>query len=132
MTERELIERSWATAVRITDLTGDGIPEVITQGPSTDCRPTGNCPFRVFAKTLTGYAPILRCIAQTFSLEGRAGSKSLDIVVGMHGSATERTFWVYRLSGGTYREIDCWDAVWPEKEDGTTAKEPVMKRCTAR
>jgi hypothetical protein len=51
--ESDLQLRSIAlkSAVKLTDLNGDGVPEVLVKVFSDDlCSPTGNCPFLVFKK----------------------------------------------------------------------------------
>ena len=45
----DLRANAWATASRVTDLNGDGVPEVMTQ-LSAACSPVGNCPFEIYRK----------------------------------------------------------------------------------
>ena len=79
------------TRVRVVDLNGDGVPEVISQASGDICSPTGNCPFWVFQKAGTQYRLILeKGAVQDFTIQPTQTSGYFDLVLGMHGSATEQ------------------------------------------
>jgi hypothetical protein len=66
LSDAELLGLSKLTAVKLFDVTGDGVPEVIVELRSDEmCSPTGNCPWWVFGKRSTSYAPILESFGQS-------------------------------------------------------------------
>ncbi len=121
------------TRVKAVDLNGDGAPEVIAQpvGLEAGCGATGNCPFWVFEKTRTGYKLILGTKGfQVFTIESRATEGFRDIVLGSHDSASERTLYVFRYSGGRYHEGECHNVSWWTYEGGFhKLREPNVTPC---
>ena len=106
-------ERATETRIKVADLNGDGIPEVIAQAAGDICSPTGNCPFWVFKKTASGYMLILkRGAIQNFTIQPTRTSGYSDLVLGMHGSATEQGLFLYQFRQGKYRLTACYDANW--------------------
>src|SRR4029077_20980301 len=92
------MERAEQTRVKFIDLNGDGVPEVIAQ-PIGDICGAANCPLYVFQKIGTNYRVILRKgTAQTVTVQTAKTHGYLDVVVGMHGSATEKGLFVYQFS----------------------------------
>jgi hypothetical protein len=127
----QLRQLASSTRVKLMDVTGDGVPEVIAQGGYRDwllCSPTGNCPFWVFMKTGSRYSPILESFGSRFVAECRRSTVPCDIAVVMHGSATESEVRLYRLSKDEYRVIAVYDAVWPQDDNGRTARKPTIRR----
>jgi len=98
--EQQLKDAILDTRVELVDLNGDGIPEVIAQGTSKEgCSPTGNCPFWVLQKSGRDYRLLVSLDAiQTFQIQRSRSNGFRDIVVGMHGSATESTLRLLRYS----------------------------------
>jgi len=121
------------TRVKLIDLNGDGIPEAICQATNDEsCSPTGNCSFWIYEKSGAGYKLILSNRAvQTFTIQNSQASGYHDLVLGMHGSATERSLTVFRFRDGHYRRTDCYDANWTSLgKDGEyhDLKEPRITR----
>jgi hypothetical protein len=103
------MERAEQTRVKFVDLNGDGVPEMIAQ-PIRDICGAANCPLYVFQKTGTNYRVILKKgAAQTVSVQRTRTNGYLDVVVGMHGSATEEGLFVYQFSEGRYRRTHCYN-----------------------
>jgi hypothetical protein len=113
------------TRVKLNDLDGDGIPEVIAQGSGPACSangdcatwqicsPTGNCPFWIFKKKKLGYVVILsRGAVQNFTVQRTRKNRYRDLVLGMHGSAREQDLRLYQFRGGRYRNVGCYNASW--------------------
>lgn len=101
------------TRVRLVDLNGDGVPEVISQASGDICSPTGNCPFWVFQKTGAKYRLILeKWAVQDFTVQPTQTNGYFDLVLGMHGSATEQGLFLYQFRDGRYRKAGCYDANW--------------------
>jgi hypothetical protein len=101
------------TRVRLVDLNGDGVPEVISQASGDICSPTGNCPFWAFQKTGTQYRLILeKGAVQDFTIQPTQTNGYFDLVLGMHGSATEQGLFLYQFRDGRYRRAGCYDANW--------------------
>lgn len=121
-------------AVKLIDLNGDGVPEVIAQSFGFDiCSPTGNCPIWVLQRAGRKYKIILgRNAIQTFTIQPTRTSGYIDLVLGMHGSATEQELFVYRFRNGRYRQTECYDPNWTHLgKDGEyhELKEPRIARC---
>jgi len=77
------------------------------------CSPTGNCPFWVFRKMKAAYRLLLEKEAiQTFTIQRTQTNGYLDLVLGMHGSATEQGLFVNQFRDGRYRRTACYDASW--------------------
>ena len=66
--EPELQKAALDTRVKMIDLNGDGVPEVVAQG-MVNCGATGNCPFWVSRKARSGYELLLEGEAQTFTIQ---------------------------------------------------------------
>lgn len=108
------MERAEQTRVKFIDLNGDGIPEVIAQ-PIGDICGAANCPLYVFQKSGTNYQVILKKgAAQTVTVQRTRTNGYLDVVVGMHGSATEEGLFVYQFSEGRYRRTHCYNESFTE------------------
>ena len=133
-TERRLREQAAATRIKIVDLTGDGVPEIIAGAANmaSGCSPTGNCPFWIFAKKERGYVSILDGFGQSFTIV-KTKRRRKDIVVAMHSSATRKELSVYRFQSGAYARVGCYEAKWPLIDDkGATTREPRISQCGAR
>jgi hypothetical protein len=134
MTEQELEDVALDTPVKLIDLNGDGTPEVIAQGTFQEggCSPTGNCRFWVFQKAGDEYKLLIsRGAIQSFTIQPTRSNGYSDLVVRMHGSATESTLRLLQYRDGTYHEAGCYDANWSVSEDGTVRvlKEPRLTPC---
>ena len=110
------------------DVTGDRVPEIIAENANDLlCSPTGNCPWWVLTKRGTEYVPILDSFGNSLGTYCHSSRGQCDIVVFMHGSATELAIKLYRLvNRREYRRIAEYDAVWPEDEDGRIARTPTV------
>jgi hypothetical protein len=120
-----------STRVKLMDLTGDRAPEVIAEGGHGEhllCSPAGNCPWWVLSKRGTRYIPILASFGQTLGTDCRGNKGQCDIVVFMHGSATQQGIKLYRLSNRKYREIAEYEAIWQEDENGKVGPKPSVTR----
>ena len=120
--------------VKLLDLNGDGIPEVIVQGPgggSRNCSPTGNCQFWVFQRTNEGYTLVLDGMAQTFHIEKSRTNGWRDIVVSMHDSATRSSLTVFAFARTRYVDMACYVREWEVLEGDTLRKlkKPRMTPC---
>jgi hypothetical protein len=82
------------------------------------CSPTGNCSFWFFGRTPQGYRLLLDAIGQGFTVQTTATNGFRDLVINMHGSATDQSLKVYRYAGGRYRRVACYDANWAPLENG--------------
>lgn len=131
--EQQLRDATLNTRVKLVDLNGDGIPEVIAQGTDKlGCSPTGNCPFWVFQKSGHEYRLLVSLGGiQTFQIQRSRSNGFRDIVVEMHGSATQRTLRLLRFGNGKYHEGGCYDANWSVLEGDTVRelKEPRLTHC---
>ena len=128
--DEQLHDAALETRIEKLDLNGDGSAEVLAQG-EPGCSPTGNCPFWVFQRTRNRYKLILDGFGQTFTIQHARTNGYLDIVIAMHGSATESTLKIYRYERGRYRRVDCMEAAWSvlEGEAVRELKEPRITPC---
>lgn len=126
-------ERAEKTRVEFIDLNSDGVPEVIAQLSGDACSPTGNCPLYILRKTSADYRVILeKGAAQTVTIQKTRSNGYLDVVVGMHDSATEQGLFVYQFSDGRYRRTHCYNASFSELgKDGEVhdLEEPRITPC---
>src|SRR5579872_154339 len=127
--EEELRQFVVQIRVRAIDLTGNGSTEFIAQGmDDRSCSPTGNCDLWVFRRKGSSYVSILySAVAQTYTIQPTVTHGFYDLVVGMHGSATEQDLKVYRFDGYKYRYAACYDANWTvfgKNDEILTLKEP--------
>ncbi len=132
-TEKEWLATAENTRIRLVDLNGDGVSNVIAQGSGgLSCSPTGNCDFWVFSRVGETYKVILeRGAIENFTVQPTLTNGFHDLVLGMHGSATEQELFVYRFTNGRYRRVACYDANW-ERLVGDKLqhlKEPAITPC---
>jgi hypothetical protein len=104
------MERAEQALVKFVDLNGDGVPEVFVQPIGNICG-AANCPLYVFQKTGTNYRVILeKGAAQTVTTQKTRTNGYLDVIVGMHGSATDQGLFVYQFRQGRYLRTHCFYA----------------------
>lgn len=132
--EKELGEIAGKTNVALVDLDGHGLSEVVAQGRDENaCSPTGNCPFWILRRGRDGYRVILDANStQTFTIQSTRTNGFSDIVLGMHGSATDTTLTLYKFDGAGYRDSGCYEANWGIVDKAGTwhdLKEPRVTRC---
>jgi hypothetical protein len=132
--DTDTAKRGAGTRVQLVDLNGDGVPEVIAQAVGDDvCSPTGNCTFWVFQKTPSGYRLILeKGAAQGFTIQPNRTSNYSDLVLTMHGSATEQGLYVYQFKRDHYQRAACYDARWSyldKNGEVQELKEPRIAPC---
>jgi hypothetical protein len=107
----------------------------IAQGTGTSsCSPTGNCEFWVVKEVDSRFSILLhRRTVQTFTIQPKFSNGARDLVLGMHGSATQQQLTVFRFNGSKYRFVACYEANWETVgRDGQarTLKEPEISSCT--
>lgn len=130
--------RAAETRIKAIDLNGDGVPEIIAQtvGVGNWCSPTGNCAFWVFQKAASGYKVILdKGAVQSFTVQAARNDGFSDLVLAMHGSATEQDLYLYRFSHGSYHRTACYDANWEYLDKNGELhelKEPRITHCQQR
>ena len=128
--ENQLRKAVLDTRITMIDLNNDGVPEAVAQG-MVNCSPTGNCPFWVFRKTLRGYKLLVESYGQKFTVQRTSTNGFRDIVISMHGSATESGLTDYRYKDGNYHDAGCYGASWTVTEGDTVRelKEPQIHCC---
>jgi hypothetical protein len=127
-------ESAAQTRIKLVQLNSNGAPEIAAQASGEhSCSPTGNCPFWVFQKHGAGYRLILeKGAAQSYAIQPTRTNGFSDLVLTMHGSATEQDLYVYQFSGGRYRRTGCYEANWTSLgKDGEyrELKEPEVTPC---
>jgi hypothetical protein len=131
--EPELQKAALDTRIKMIDLDGDGVPEVVAQG-MVNCGATGNCPFWVFRKARAGYELVLEAEAHTFTVQKSVSNQFRDIVLDRHGSydSGDLAHYVYRK--GSYHEAGCYDYDWTvlEGDKVRKLKEPRITPCSER
>jgi hypothetical protein len=129
----ELRAQAAETRIKFVDLNGDGVPEVIAQASDDEfCGATGNCAFWVFMRSGPACKLILSANAiQTFTIQQTKTNGFFDLVLGMHGSATEQGLFVYQFMNGRYWRGACYDANWARLVNGELQdlKAPIITPC---
>jgi hypothetical protein len=118
------------TRIKVIDLNGDGVPEVVAQG-MIGCGATGNCPFWVFRKTKQGYELILEGEAQTFTIQKPTSNGFPDIVLSRHGSYSSGDLAHYQFKEDIYQNVGCSYYEWTvlEGEKVSELREPSVTPC---
>lgn len=128
--EKELESSARDTRIRLVDLNGDGVPEVIAQSMGAEtCGAVGNCEFWVFKKTAAGYVSILDARSQRYSVDETQSNGYLDLTLALHDSATRQQLYLYRLQRGAYRQMGCYEANWRPEINGPVLKRPMITLC---
>jgi hypothetical protein len=120
--------------VKLLDLNGDGIPEVIAQITGRfECGATGNCPFLVFRKSGNAYESILAIerinAYQGFTVTKERTAGYLGLILNQHGSAFQQTVVIYKFRNGKYRASGCYEANWNREDQPPASKEPIVTKC---
>lgn len=121
------------TSVKLIDLNGDGVREVIAQG-TVNCSAVGNCPIWVIRKKAKGYQVLLEDDGQTFTIQQTSTGGYRDIVIAIHGSATQAGLTDCRFRDGRYQETGCYGAAWAvlEGDKVRDLKEPQIRAFPCR
>jgi len=135
--EQEVEQVALETPVKVIDLNGDGIPEIIAQGTPQDggCSHTGNCRFWIFEKSGPEYRLLISVPAiQSFTIQPARSNGFNDVVVKTYGSSTQSTLRLLRYTGTKYEEAGCFNANWPASQGGTghEANEPHLTPCAEK
>jgi hypothetical protein len=112
LSDEQLRDMAAETRVAFVDLTGHGRNEVIVQagGEKSGCSPTGNCPLWVLRRQRDGYHVVLDAgSAQNFTIQPHRTNGFNDLVLSMHGSATESGLTLYKFNGSSYDDVACYD-----------------------
>ena len=121
--------------VKLIDLNGDRVPEVVARASSTFwCGATGNCSMWVFGKVGAKYEPLvvedeISSYLGFTAMPQRTGGY-LDLVFKQHDSAFRQALIVFKFRNGKYRASDCYQADWTVIGDETAiAKKPRISHC---
>jgi hypothetical protein len=128
--ESELWKKALDTRVRLVDLDGDGIPEVIAQD-LVGCRANGNCTFWIFRKTSQGYQVLLDDEAQTFTVQHSISNGFHDIVLGTHYDSLMGQLHLFVFQDGSYVPAACYGYKWGDEkgDDVVRFKVPRLTDC---
>jgi len=134
LSDEQLRDIAADTSIAFVDLTGRGRNEVIAQGcgEKSGCSPTGNCPLWVLRRQRDGYHVILDGSAQTFTIQAHRTKGFNDVVLSMHGSATESGLTLYKFNGSNYDDVACYDENWEVADESGQfhhLKEPRITPC---
>ena len=128
--DKGMASAAGATRIRLVDLNGDGVAEVIAQSMGWEtCGAVGNCETWVFKKTAAGYVSILDAGSQSFAVDKTRTDGYLDLTLALHDSATRKELRLYRFEGGRYRRVGCYEADWMPVIDGPVLKRPKITGC---
>lgn len=140
--ERDALKRNPAeivndTRLRLIDLNGDGIPEVIASpsGADGECG-AANCVLWVLQKSPSGYRTILDTSngrgtggVQSFTLMESKTSGFRDLILAAHDSARDSTLYIYRFGKGRYLARECYEASWPWDMPDNADVPPTITPC---
>lgn len=126
--ESELEKAALDTRIRMVDLNGDGVPEVVAQG-MVSCGATGNCPFWVLRQSKLGYEVLLEGEAQRFTIQHSSHNGFRDIVLSTHGSYSSGGLTNYQYQGHAYKDVGCYYYDWTLLDNIRELKEPQVTPC---
>lgn len=133
--EKDSLKLAGETRIEFVDLTGHGRNEIIAQaaGEGSACSPTGNCPLWVLQRQGHSYRVILAADSvQTFTIQPTRTSGLNDLVLGMHGSATDAMLTLHKFNGSRYENVACYEANWEivdKQGEAHHLKEPRITPC---
>lgn len=78
------------------------------------CSPTGNCPVFVLRPAHGEYRVVLDGIGQSVAVDRTAAHGFRDVILRMHGSATESTVKSYRFNGTRYVRVACYNEIFAD------------------
>ena len=129
--ESDLKRAALETRIKLIDLNGDGVFEVVAQG-MIGCGATGNCAFWVLRDTKEGYEIILEGTAQTITIQPSTSNGFRDIVLSTHGPATSGGLTLYQYNKkGFYEDVGSCGYDWTvlEGDKVRELKEPRITPC---
>jgi len=112
--------------VGLIGLAEDGSQQVLVQGPALFCGAAGNCPIWVFIRHRGQLRLALQGGAGLLIVRKESSHGFRDLTTGLHMSAVEGLFWVYRWTGTKYERVDCYSAKFDPSSSG---KPPVIADC---
>jgi hypothetical protein len=123
--------------VKLLDLNGDGVPEIIAQGTPVDggCSQAGNCRFWILQKSEHEYKLLFyRADVQSFTIQSSRSKGFTDIAVKTHSSATGSTVRLVQYHDGEYHEAGCYLASWAVRQGdaGHELNEPRLTPCSEK
>jgi hypothetical protein len=108
------------------ELGSDHSEQIFVRGPDLFCGATGNCSIWIFARDNGHLRLILETGGGLFIVKATETQGFHDVATGMHMSAFEEGFAVYRWNGEKYTQIDCYYTRLDPKDDRTP---PVISNC---
>ena len=122
--ESELREAALETRVRLVDLDGDGIPEVVELGWVGQSSGDGNSAVRILKRTARGYRVLCSGSAERVNVDLRDKARPL-VVAYAHDSASEGNLTVWRVAGGVASKAGEYEVRWTADTFQTA---PVLER----
>jgi hypothetical protein len=99
VSETDLLKAALDTKIKMIDLNGDGVPEILAQG-MVNCGATGNCPFWALRRAKFGDELLPQGEAQTFTIQKSITKGFHDIVLSRHGSYSSGDLTHYQYHEG--------------------------------
>ncbi len=131
--QKQIRKEAPETRVKLIDLNGDGIPEVIAQATGNYfCGVTGNCFLWIFSRVGDHYKVLLQAVGiQGFTVQKTRSFGFHDLVLTRHESALSSDLFFYSFSKGGYHEKACYEASWVRMvgDERVELKDPVITPC---
>lgn len=114
--ESEWPKAIWEARIKLMDLDGDGIPEVLLMGGGLESSGDGNSSFRILKKLGNSYKVLYDGTAERVNFDTRRDAKHPIVVLYGHDSAYEGGLELYQIGAdGTLHNLANYDVYWSSK-----------------
>jgi len=131
--QKQIKEEAPDSRVRLVDLKGDGVPEVIAEATGNYfCGATGDCFFWVFGRVGDHYQNLLVAPGVNgFTVQATVTGGFHDLVLTRNESAAQVELLLYTFGEGGYHEKACYEALVARTvgSELVPLKEPVITPC---
>ena len=119
--QREVVMSSPVGSI---ELALNGSKQVLVRGPDSFCGTTGNCPIWIFIRQGGQLRLALQSGTNGLIVRKTSSRGFHDLAAGWHWGAFDEQFRVYRWDGARYRQVDCYEANYPQSD-----RNPIITAC---
>lgn len=99
-------------------LSQDGSQQILVRGTRSFCGATGNCSMWIVVRQAAQLRLVLGNEGQRLIVRSSSTRGFRDIAIGLHDSAFEEQYTVFRWDGVQYKQADCYRTEYPATGDG--------------
>jgi hypothetical protein len=115
----------WSERVRLIDLDGDRVPEVLLWGAGPESSGDGNSTFRILKKSGATYKILYDGFAEALNIDHRGDPSHPTIVLYGHDSVSEGSIELYQIGkDGVFHLLAAYKVNWPDAQ--FRGREPVL------